>query len=88
MDADGTGECYLNSAGGGPDFHYPAPHRIVAAAAMTTIGLCETCRHVHIVRSDRGSLFYLCRLSFTDSWFPKYPSLPVLRCAGFDPRGE
>jgi hypothetical protein len=48
-------------------------------------GLCAACRHVHIVRSDRGSVFYQCRLSFTDPRFVPYPRLPVLRCAGFAP---
>jgi len=46
-------------------------------------GLCAACRHVRIVRSDRGSIFYQCRLSFTDPRFVPYPRLPVLRCAGF-----
>jgi hypothetical protein len=37
-----------------------------------------------VVESDRGSIFYLCRLSFSDPEFPKYPRLPVLRCAGYE----
>jgi hypothetical protein len=48
-------------------------------------GLCGRCRNVQIVTSQRGSRFYLCRLSATDPRFPKYPRLPVLECAGFDP---
>jgi hypothetical protein len=48
-------------------------------------GLCERCRHVQIVTSARGSLFYLCRLSQTDPRFPRYPRLPVLACPGFTP---
>jgi len=43
-------------------------------------GLCANCVHVKVMRSDRDSTFYLCQLSFTDSRFPKYPPLPVLRC--------
>jgi hypothetical protein len=51
------------------------------------VGLCESCRHVRIVRSDRGSVFYLCQLSLVDARFRKYPSLPVLACAGYDCAG-
>jgi len=35
--------------------------------------------------SDRGSVFYLCELSFRDLRFPKYPRLPVLTCSGYQP---
>jgi hypothetical protein len=48
-------------------------------------GLCAVCRHLRLVRSDRGSVFYQCRLSFTDPRFVPYPRLPVLHCAGFEP---
>jgi len=48
-------------------------------------GLCEGCVHVQIVTSARGSRFYLCRLSFSDARFPRYPPIPVLRCAGYQP---
>lgn len=37
------------------------------------------------IKSDRGSIFYLCRLSESDPNFPKYPRLPVLQCAGYKP---
>jgi hypothetical protein len=37
------------------------------------------------MESDRGSIFYLCQRSATDPSFPKYPRLPVLRCAGYEP---
>ena len=49
-----------------------------------SVGLCATCAHVRTVRSDRGSLFYLCSLSAGDTCFPKYPRLPVLSCAGYE----
>ncbi len=49
------------------------------------IGLCADCRFMRAIRSDRGSTFYQCQLSATDSNFPKYPRLPVLRCMGYDP---
>jgi hypothetical protein len=46
-------------------------------------GLCATCEHVRRVTSDRGSVFFLCRLSQADPNFPKYPRLPVLTCSGY-----
>jgi hypothetical protein len=49
------------------------------------VGLCARCRHAHVVRNDRGSRFYRCRLADTDPRFPKYPRLPVLRCDGYAP---
>jgi hypothetical protein len=47
------------------------------------VGLCEHCTHVQVVRSAKGSLFYLCMLSKADPSFPKYPKLPVLTCPGY-----
>jgi hypothetical protein len=37
------------------------------------------------ITSARGSIFYLCRLSFADPRFPRYPRIPVLACDGFSP---
>jgi hypothetical protein len=48
-------------------------------------GLCATCAHAQIVRNARGSEFLLCRLSFSDPRFPKYPRLPVIACTGYQP---
>lgn len=50
---------------------------------LDSVGLCADCANVKIMRSDRDSVFYLCRLSFGDSRFPKYPALPVLSCDGY-----
>jgi len=47
------------------------------------VGLCETCAFCRLIRSDRGSEFYLCERSFTDPSFLKYPRLPVLECPGY-----
>jgi hypothetical protein len=47
------------------------------------VGLCGACAHARVIRSDRGSIFYLCQLSFEDPRFPKYPRLPVLECSGY-----
>jgi hypothetical protein len=46
-------------------------------------GLCSTCLHARRMESDRGSVFLLCELSWTDARFPKYPHLPVLACDGY-----
>ena len=52
------------------------------------VGLCRTCKHVRVINSARGSTFYLCQLSETDSRFVKYPALPVVRCAGYEETRE
>ena len=48
-------------------------------------GLCASCAHASRVTSARGSTFILCARSQTDARYPKYPPLPVLRCAGHEP---
>jgi hypothetical protein len=49
------------------------------------IGLCADCRHARVVQSARGSTFYRCHLADIDPRFAKYPRLPVLHCAGYEP---
>jgi hypothetical protein len=39
--------------------------------------------HAQVVTSARGSTFFLCKLSFVDSRFAKYPVLPVRQCSGY-----
>jgi hypothetical protein len=51
-------------------------------------GLCAGCAHALVIRNDRGSRFYLCRLAASDPRFAKYPQLPVRRCSGFVPSPE
>jgi hypothetical protein len=51
------------------------------------VGLCRQCRRARVIRSDRGSTFYLCQASFADELFPKYPRLPVLSCSAFEAFG-
>lgn len=48
------------------------------------VGLCIFCRHMQLVRTDRGSVFYQCLRSATDRRYPKYPRLPVLECPGYE----
>jgi uncharacterized protein len=45
-------------------------------------GICENCVHARAVTSDRGSVFLLCELSFSDRRFQKYPKLPMRSCSG------
>jgi len=49
-------------------------------------GLCADCLHARTVRGAR-TVFWSCARSVTDPAYPRYPSLPVLRCAGFEPAG-
>jgi hypothetical protein len=51
-------------------------------------GLCFTCQHVRAVRTDRGSGFYQCQRSATDTRYPKYPRLPVIQCPGYEEKNE
>lgn len=51
--------------------------------ALDSVGLCASCENMRLIESDRGTKFYLCRLSATDPSFPKYPRLPVLQCPGY-----
>jgi hypothetical protein len=46
-------------------------------------GLCDSCRHQRIVRNTRGSVFSLCERSRSEPEYPRYPRVPVTKCAGF-----
>ncbi|MCA2967456.1 MAG: hypothetical protein INH43_02945 [Acidobacteriaceae bacterium] len=48
-------------------------------------GLCATCQYSRRIETARGSCFFLCEVALTNSSFPKYPPLPVLRCPAFIP---
>ena len=50
-------------------------------------GLCPSCRHCQIIRSSKGSTFYMCRRAATDPRFLKYPPLPMHECEGFEAGG-
>lgn len=52
----------------------------------TAPGLCGRCEHVRAVPSAKGSVFFRCARHEQDPAFPKYPRLPVMRCAGFEAR--
>lgn len=48
-------------------------------------GLCAVCTHVRRIENRRGSVFFLCQLSYVDPAFRRYPPIPVLQCRGFEP---
>jgi hypothetical protein len=56
--------------------------------APVPAGLCDRCRFQRLVPNRRGSVFSLCERSREDAAFPRYPRLPVERCAGFAERAE
>ncbi|HIF33973.1 MAG TPA: ACT domain-containing protein [Planctomycetaceae bacterium] len=45
--------------------------------------LCRSCLNVREVVSGAGSTFLLCKLSQTETSFPKYPPQPVTQCDGY-----
>jgi hypothetical protein len=51
-------------------------------------GLCTTCDYRRSIVSGRGSTFVLCERWRTDPRYPRYPVLPVVRCAGFTERAS
>lgn len=74
---------------------YPCARRMIAFAIFWRVqckkssgaadaGLCATCVHMQLIKSDRGSTFYLCKRSLSDLSFPKYPRLPVIQCRGYE----
>lgn len=52
----------------------------------TAVGRCATCRHASTQESARGSVFWRCLRADRDAAYRRYPSLPVIRCAGHEPR--
>jgi hypothetical protein len=59
-----------------------AHHDGVRVAPSLDSGLCAGCAHARLVPGAR-STFVRCALAEADERFPRYPHLPVLRCAGF-----
>lgn len=49
------------------------------------VGLCSVCAHARVIESGKGSRFHLCLRSKEDANFRRYPPLPVVSCAGFEP---
>jgi hypothetical protein len=57
-------------------------------ASPSGAGLCGGCRHARLNQTRRGPVYLRCQLASTDDAFPRYPRLPVLRCAGYAPAEE
>jgi hypothetical protein len=57
-------------------------------AGKSDVGLCAHCAHARILKSDKGSVFWMCQLSFTDSRYRKYPRLPVMECGGYEKKPD
>jgi hypothetical protein len=64
------------------------PARSGQADGFEGAGLCATCANAQLVMSSRGSRFLLCRVSFIDPLYPRYPPLPVVECAAYRPSVE
>jgi hypothetical protein len=60
----------------------PSAEQLVTRCAKA--GLCADCKHSRRVKSDREAEFYLCGLHAGNPYFPKYPRLPVVYCAGHE----
>ena len=69
---------------GGLKLNYSLRMAKSANIPPSSIGLCASCRHMRLIKSDRDATFYFCQRSATDPKFPKYPRLPVLECSGFE----
>jgi len=52
----------------------------------TRAGLCAACSHAKEITSSKGQTFIRCEKSFTDPRFPRYPTLPVTSCSGYEPQ--
>jgi len=71
-----------DAGGAGPG---PAEPPGAAGAAGPEVGLCRACDHARPQRSPRGSAFWRCGRAEREPGFLRYPPLPVVRCAGFEP---
>ena len=51
--------------------------------APTDSGLCGSCRYRRPLRSAKATTYVMCERSVSETGYPKYPSLPVLLCNGY-----
>lgn len=51
---------------------------------MIDPGLCQRCAAGRAITSARGAVFWRCAEHDRDPAWPKYPRLPVLRCARYN----
>ena len=59
----------------------PQERAALLARLSAPAGLCADCVHLRLLASPR-SVFVRCALAERDPRFPRYPSLPVVACAG------
>jgi len=87
-DAEAAGEGGEHDpAAGQPAEHDLAARRRLLTRLAVPAGLCAACVHLRLLASPR-SVFVRCGLAATDPAFPRYPALPVIRCAGYRLLGE
>jgi hypothetical protein len=51
----------------------------------TDPGCCVACRHAKLNETRRGTAYLRCLRAEWDPRLRRYPTLPVLQCAGFEP---
>jgi hypothetical protein len=49
------------------------------------LGLCADCRHHRVVPTARGVIYHRCALAETRPELDRYPRLPMLACASYEP---
>jgi hypothetical protein len=54
------------------------------ADAVRRFGLCATCAFGRRFRSGRDVTYVSCERSRTDPTYPRFPSIPMIRCAGWE----
>jgi len=70
---------------------YPTERRMTdsqqaAVSEAERTGLCARCRHARRIAHPRGgAAYWRCGMHDSEPRMPKYPRLPVERCASFDP---
>lgn len=51
-------------------------------------GLCRTCQHAKLNQTRRGTVYLRCTRAAWDESLPRYPRLPVIQCAGYEPAAK
>jgi len=54
----------------------------------TSVGLCAHCRHASAQENTRRRVFWRCLRADHDPAYRRYPPLPVVACAGHEPRAK
>jgi hypothetical protein len=52
------------------------------------LGLCARCEFGRLFRSGHDVTFVSCERSRTDPDYPRFPTIPMVRCPGFQASGE